>query len=136
MSGEQLESPASDKPHRKPLKRLTNSDRAFALKYAADGLPQTEIAKRLDVNQATISRWLSDCQDTTAEATAYFRGQALPMAQKVVRKGKAADLVKVLQGVSVLEQERSAGLTIQIGIKDSDVSLSLSGPLGESLEKR
>jgi transposase-like protein len=112
-------------PHRKPLKRLTDIDKAFALRYSAEGLTQVEIAQRLGCDQATISRWLSACQDTTAEATAFFRGQALAMAEKVVKKGRPSDHIKALQGVNVLTEERSAGLVIQIGGGSGDVKVAV-----------
>lgn len=83
--------------------RLTDTDRAFALKYATDGLSQVEIAKRLGKNQSSISRWLGECADTTDAAKAYFRGQALGMAVDIRRTGRAADKVKVLEGLEVLK---------------------------------
>lgn len=114
------------KSHTAKQKRLTDTDKAFALRYAKDGLTQVQIAQRLGCDQATISRWLSACDDTTTEAGAYFRGRALPMAEKIVKNGRPSDLIKALQGVGVLQEDRGAGLVIQIGIKDSDVSISLS----------
>lgn len=125
----QQDAPSHSKPHRKPLKRLTDSDRAFALRYRADGLTQTEIAQRLGCDQATISRWLSSCEDTTLAAGAFLRGKALPMAEKVVAKGKPADLIKALQGVNVLQDDRAPAVVVNIGIKDSDVKLALSPPV-------
>ena len=107
-------------------KRLTDTDKAFALRYEADGLTQVEIAKRLGVTQSAISQWLATCRDTTSEAGLYLRGRALPMAEKIVKKGRPSDLIKALQGVGVLHEERQSGLVVQIGIKDSDVSISLS----------
>ncbi len=89
--------------HKKPVKRLTDTDKAFALKYKADGLTQVEIAHKLGCDQATVSRWLAACQDTKLEAAAYFAGQALPMAEKVVKRGRPSDLVKVLEGIEVLK---------------------------------
>jgi len=106
-------------------KRLRDLDKAFALRYHADGLTQVEIAQRLGVTQPAISQWLATCHDTTAEAGLYLRGQALPMAEKVVKNGKPADLIKALQGVSVLTEERSAGLTIQIGGSGNDVKVAV-----------
>jgi transposase-like protein len=125
-----------DRPHKRTLKRLTDADRAFALKYREDGLTQAEIAQRLGCDQATVSRWLSQCLDTTLPAGAYLRGQALPMAEKIVRKGRPSDLIKALQGVGVLEQERTAGLVVQIGCKDSDVSITLSPPSNTGSERK
>jgi IS30 family transposase len=133
MAGEILTATSEPKSHIKPQKRLTDTDKAFALRYQAEGLTQVQIAQRLGCDQATISRWLSTCHDTTVEASAYFRGRALPMAEKIVKRGRPSDLIKALQGVGVLEQEKSAGLVIQIGVKDSDVSIALSPPVTRDL---
>lgn len=125
--------PKSDKPKQH---RLTNVDKAFALRYHADGLTQVEIAKRLGVTQPAISQWLSICQDTTTEAGLYLRGQALPMAEKVVKKGRPSDLIKALQGVNVLTEERSAGLVIQIGGGSGDVKVAvLAGTFATKAEE-
>jgi transposase len=136
--GEQLATreTAAAVAHTKKGKRLTDADKAFALRYHADGLTQVEIAQRLNCDQATISRWLSQCADTTVEASAYFRGRALPMAEKIVKRGRPSDLIKALQGVGVLQEERSAGLVVQIGIKDSDVQISLSPGESSARERR
>jgi predicted XRE-type DNA-binding protein len=113
-------------------KRLTDLDKAFALRYQQEGLTQVVIAQRLGVTQSAISQWLSKCQDTTAEAGLYFRGRALSMAEKVVKKGKPNDLIAALKGVSVLQEERAVGLVVQIGIKDSDVQVTLNPPASKS----
>jgi Homeodomain-like domain-containing protein len=102
----------SDKPKQH---RLTNLDKAFALRYYAEGLTQAVIAQRLGVTQPAISQWLSLCQDTTAEAGLFLRGTALPMAEKIVKKGRPSDLVKVLQGISVLEPDQKSGLVVNVG---------------------
>jgi len=126
---------AKDASHTKTVKRLTDADKAFALRYHAEGLTQVQIAQRLGCDQSNVSRWLSQCQDTTVEASAYFRGRALPMAEKIVKRGRPSDLIKALQGVGVLQEERGSGLVVQIGIKDSDVQISLS-PGETSTSKR
>ena len=119
-----VEPPKSDKPKQH---RLTNLDKAFALRYHAEGLTQAVIAQRLGVTQPAISQWLSTCQDTSAEAGLYLRGQALPVAEKIVKKGRPSDLVKVLQGLSVLDAgEKSGGITINVG-GDAQIAL-LSKP--------
>lgn len=114
------------KSYRPKQQRLTDADKAMALRYEQEGLTQVVIAQRLGVTQPAISQWLAQCRDTTAEATLYFRGRALPMAEKIVKRGRPSDLIKALQGVGVLEAEKSQGLVIQIGVKDSDVSIALS----------
>lgn len=118
------------RPHktpRKPTKRLTDADKAFALRYDKDGLTQVEIAQRLGCDQTTISRWLATCQDTSVEAGAYFRGRALSMAEKIHERGRASDLIKVLEGIDVLKAgEKSGGITINVG-GDAHIAL-LAGP--------
>ena len=106
MAGELLTTPET--PANTPkYKRLTDLDKAFALRYAAEGLTQVQIAQRLGCTQGPISEWLSKCQDTTTEATQFYRGQALATAQKILKKGRPSDLIKVQQGIGVLEQERN-----------------------------
>lgn len=117
-----LVAPKSDKPKQH---RLTDNDKVMAIRYANEGLTQAAIAQRLGVTQPAISQWLSKCQDTTAEASLFFRGRALAMAEKVERKGRPSDLIKALQGVSVLAEERSAGLVIQIGGGNGDVKVAV-----------
>jgi transposase-like protein len=124
--------PKSDKPKQH---RLTDNDKVMAIRYANDGLTQAVIAQRLGVTQPAISQWLSKCQDTTAEAGLFFRGRALAMAEKVERKGRPSDLIKALQGVNVLTEERSAGLVIQIGGGQGDVKVAVMttfAPVNES----
>jgi predicted transcriptional regulator len=102
----ELQTAETPQTHRKPVKRLTDIDRAFALRYQAEGLTQVEIAKRLGCDQGTVSRWLSQCTDTSTEAGTYFRGQALTLAQKIVKDGRPSDHVKVLEGIEVLKQQQ------------------------------
>lgn len=135
--GEQLAtSEAPLKSHKPTQKRLTDADKAMALRYEQEGLTQVLIAQRLGVTQSAISLWLSQCRDTTAEASSYFRGRALPMAEKIVKRGRPSDLIKALQGVGVLEQDRASGLVIQIGVKESDVSITLSPPSIAGAERK
>jgi hypothetical protein len=47
------------------------------------------------------------------------------MARNIVQRGRASDHIKALEGVNVLAQAVSAGLVIQIGVKDSDVTINL-----------
>lgn len=98
------------------------------------GKTQVEIAQTLECDQATVSRWLKTLTDSTDLAGAYLRGKALDMAKNVVRNGQARDHIQALKGVGVLADDAGQhGLTIQIGIKDSDVTFAsqlstVSGP--------
>lgn len=122
--------------HEPKYKRLTHDQQIAILKLSKLGKTQAEIGQVLGCNQSSVGRWLEACEDSTGEASAFFRGQALPMAQKIAKRGRPSDLIKALQGVGVLQEERSSGLIVQIGIKDSDVQISLSPGEGQMLERR
>ena len=121
---------------RKPTKRLTADDIGLLIRLKADNVPQAVIAQRLDCDPAAVTRWLQKLTDTTDIAKSILRGGAASMADNIVKKGRAADHVAALKGLSVLQEERSAGLTIQIGVKDSDVSITLSPPSLEGAERK
>jgi DNA-binding transcriptional regulator YiaG len=106
------ETPPASRPD---YSRLSQSDiaRVFALHKA--GLTQTVIAQQIGCSQRAVSKWLQDCTDTTDISKFYLRGQALSMARNIVKKGRAADHVAVLKGLSVLEDNSSSGLVVQIG---------------------
>jgi IS30 family transposase len=105
-----------DKPANSPkYKRLTNSDRAYILKAATDGLTQVEIAKRIGCSQTTVSEWLNELQDSTDLSKQYLRGQALKMAQDIVKDGRPADKVATLKGLSVLHDEQQSSVTVIVG---------------------
>lgn len=128
-----LTKPASQ---RRPTRRLTAEDIGSMLRYRADGLSQAAIAQRLGCDQAAVNRWLMKLTDTTDTAKSYLRGSALRMAENIVKKGLPRDHIAALKGLSVLEEERTAGLVIQIGIKDSDVAITLSPSEGGTIERR
>jgi len=85
------------------------------LKYHGEGLPQTEIAKRLGCTQPVISAWLSDLTDSTDLSKLYLRGQSLKMARNIVKNGRAADHVAALKGLSVLHDEHQSSVTVIVG---------------------
>lgn len=106
-------------------RRITQAQRQVMRDLYKLNTPQTEIARVLGVSQGTVSKWLSELVDTTADATEYLRSQALYMAEKVVKKGRPSDHIKALQGVNVLTEERSSGLVIQIGGGSGDVKVAV-----------
>lgn len=109
---------------RQKQRRMTDRDRAFALRCARDGMRQVDIAQRLGMSQAAISLWLSQCEDTRAEATQYLDGSALTIAQKAVKKGTATDLIKLLQGRGVVgDGESGPKIVIQIGCQVTDIAV-------------
>lgn len=102
--------------HTPKYSRLTRSDIGTLLKLKRDGLTQVEIAKRLGCHQSTISKWWDEFEDTRDLAKGYLAGASLRMAQNIVKKGRAADHVKALEGLEVLSnQDVKGGLTIVIG---------------------
>ena len=101
--------------YRKPVKRLTQADVGLLLKYHAEGLPQTEIAKRLNCTQPVVSRWLDDLTDSTDLSKVFLRGQSLKMARNIVKNGRAADHVAALKGLSVLHDEHQSSVTVIVG---------------------
>jgi hypothetical protein len=103
------------KSHRKTTRHLTSEEVGLLLKLHQDGLTQTEIAQRLDRDQAAISRWLQKLTDTTDVAKSYLRGSALRMAKNVVRNGQARDHIQALKGLRVLEPDNS-DIKIAIGV--------------------
>jgi DNA-binding MarR family transcriptional regulator len=105
----------AEKSHRKPTKHLTSEEIGLLLKLRQDGLTQTEIAQRLDRDQAAISRWLTKLTDTTDVAKSYLRGSALRMAKNVVRTGQARDHIQALKGLRVLEED-GRDIKIAIGV--------------------
>jgi Homeodomain-like domain len=118
-----METPKSHTPKQH---RLTDTDKALALRYAKEGLTQTVIAQRLGVTQSAISLWLSKCHDTRAEAGQYLDGQSLHLAQRAVKKGTATDLIKLLQGRNVLgEGDSGPKVLIQIGGVSQDVTVGV-----------
>jgi hypothetical protein len=117
---------------RKPGQRgkdLTGFEVADILRWHAQGLTQQQIAAKFEPPkaQSTISETIQRFgSDRTEEAKAILRGGAPDMALNVVRNGKPKDQVAALKGLSVLTEDRSAGLVIQIGVKDSDVTVNLT----------
>lgn len=101
--------------HRKPTKRLTQTELGILFAMAKDGKSQTEIAQLLGVTQGAVSRWLQNTTDTTGIAKSYLRGSALRMAQNIVHRGAPKDHLVALKGLNVLEETQTQGITVVIG---------------------
>jgi len=125
-----VERQKSDTPvHTPRYKRLTDDQRVAILKLAKLGKLQTEIAQAVGCDQGSVSRWLSQCADTTEHASTYLRGSALRMAQNIVNRGLARDHIQALNGLGVLNQPVTGGVQVTIN------GLSLSGlGRGETVE--
>ena len=144
MAGELLQPTPSEiagpprKADNRGKKHLTDAQKSRILRLAREGLTQVVIAQQIGCSQSAVSLWLDQCSDSTDDAKSYLRGQALRMAQSIVKKGQPSVHAVALKGLSVLEEERSSGLVIQIGVKDSDVSITLAPALSpsETIEAR
>lgn len=101
--------------HQPAYKRLTDDQRMAILRLHKLDKTQTEIAVALGIDQSTVCRWLNQCQDTTLDASAFLRGQALRMARNIVKKGRAADHIKTLEGINVLQAQENTGVTVIVG---------------------
>lgn len=91
---------------------------------------QTQIAQAIGCDQATVSRYLKALTPTGNYAGAFLRSKLAELAEKFVEsKAKGSDILDVLgrfEAIPAAKDAGRAGLVIQIGIKDSDVSIPLS----------
>lgn len=93
--------------------RLTHFETLALLDlYHREKLTQVQIAKRLNVNQSTVSRTLAKYADTTALAKQRLRARSEEIVEKIIDNGEAKDLIKLLKGIKtddgtrVLEADR------------------------------
>jgi hypothetical protein len=100
--------------HTPKYQRLTDDARIAILKLHKLGKTQVEIAQALNCDQSSVSRWLSMCQDSTAEANTYLRGSALRMARNIVQRGLARDHIAALNGLEVLANTEGRTLNVII----------------------
>jgi|SRR6185295_3216887 len=98
--------------------KLRSVDIGILARLHADGMSQTEIAQRVGCTQGTVSRWIDKLTDTRDAAKSYLHGAALDMAEKVHKKGRPSDHVKVLEGIQVLDQPTAPPLVplFQVGL--------------------
>jgi hypothetical protein len=102
--------------HTPKYKRLTQAQLVVLFDLHKLNKTQVEIAQALGCDQASVCRALQQFTDTSASAIAFLRAAALPMAQNIVKKGRAADHIKALEGIEVLSnQDVKGGLTIVVG---------------------
>lgn len=133
--GEQLapSKPAAESPS---YTRLTRADHRTIMHLHDEGLTLSAIAKRLSRSVSTIHEVVDIYAPTDDLAKRKLRASSLRMANNVIENGKPSDHVAALKGLSVLEEDRSSGLVIQIGVKDSDVSITLSPPSNTGSERK
>jgi predicted transcriptional regulator len=102
--------------HTSKYARLSQDEIAILHTMLKAGKTQVEIAQTLGCTQGAVSRWAASFTDTADLAKSYLRGKALSMAQNIVKKGRAADHIKALEGIEVLSnQDVKGGLTIVVG---------------------
>jgi predicted transcriptional regulator len=121
--------------HTPKYRRLNDADRVYMLKLAEQGLTQVQIAERLNCDQSAVSRWLAACQDSTKEAISYLQGQSLYMARKIRNEGKPSDLVAVLKGTKVLEEQQVREISVTInGVMLAGMSMTQLSPRSDVVE--
>lgn len=117
--------------------RLSRAEESLVLQLAADGKTQTFIAQQLRCSQSTVSRVIHDFSDTTGLAKKKAHNLALKAVEKLessmdaaVTKGTSGPMDSILKIAGMMGDE-SAGprVIVQIGVKDSDVSIGLSSDL-------
>jgi hypothetical protein len=87
--------------------RLTVDDQLLILALASRGKSQTEIAGILGCHPSSVSRVITKgTRDTTEQAKAYLKANALPMAESVVTKGNPDLHVKVLGKIDVVREDK------------------------------
>ena len=72
------------------MRKLTNADLLTVVTLAAKETPQREIARRVGVSQAQISRILSGYEDTRALATATLHAKAAEVADAAITAASVA----------------------------------------------
>ena len=100
---------------------------------------QTEIAQAIGCDQGTVSRYLQSLKPTGDYAGAYLRANQGLLAEKFVEKAKGSDILDLLGRFEAIPASKDAGkggLVIQIGVKDSDVAITLSPPLNAGAERK
>lgn len=98
---------------------------------------QTQIAQAIGCDQATVSRYLKALTPTGSYAGAFLRSKQAELAEKFVEsKAKGRDILDLLERFEAIPASKDngrGGLVIQIGVKDSDVSIALSPPVTREL---
>lgn len=124
-------------PDAKPIPdytHLTRSEEALILKLAKDGLTQTAIAQRLECSQPTVSRVINEFSDTSDLGKQKAHNLALKAVLKLeqsmdaaAEKGTSGPMDSILKIAGVLgDESQGPRVIVQIGVKDSDVSVNLS----------
>lgn len=98
----------------KGRRRLIPTEVRLILELKANGLSQRQIAARLNVNQATVSRWLAAFDDNRALAKARLRGAALELADRIIDRANAEEAIKVLEGLDVLQKSKGDGGAVKV----------------------
>lgn len=127
----QLPQPASNRIP--DFSKLSYAEVALALKLDADGKTQTFIAQQLGCHQATVSRVLSEFRESSDLAKKRAHALALPAVESLERAWKSAEKTgksgpqeAILKIAGVLgDESQGPRVLVQIGVKDSDVSINL-----------
>ena len=116
--------------------KLTFSDSALILKLSREGLTQTAIAQRFDIDQSRVSQILDTFADTRELATAHVHSKSYHLANaavtgaiKAAARGNPEATLEMLDSLGVLERrdkgQQGAGVTIMIGAVGAPVLSTL-----------
>ena len=115
--------------------RLSRQDEALILKLSDDGKTQTDIAQLIGCSQSTVSVVLNEFLDTRSLASKKANNLSLRAVLKLeesmnpaAESGKSGPMEAILKMAKLLGSEDGAGpkVIVQIGVKDSDVTINLS----------
>lgn len=127
----QLPEPASNRIA--DFSKLSYAEVALILKLADDGKPQTFIAQQIGCSQPTVSRVMSQFSESSYLAKKRAHSLALPAVESLERAWKAAEKTgksgpqeAILKIAGMLgEETQGPRVIVQIGVKDSDVQITL-----------
>jgi transcriptional regulator with XRE-family HTH domain len=108
-------------PPREPGEKLRPSDEVMILRLNDEGLSQEKIAEQVGCHQSTVSRTLSEYDDSRPAARKYLEARALDMTRRFVQDADPATILKMLAKLDVVREEAaSAQLGVQIVLGGSD----------------
>lgn len=101
---------------------LTNAELRLMLQMRDEGMTQTEIAKRLNCSQCTISRLLAEWMDTTYTAKAVLKRDMTKLAERLVNTASNEEILEIFDREDVSTKKRkdaevAPGVNVCIGIK-------------------
>jgi hypothetical protein len=109
----------------KAYTRMSATDKALVVQLAATGdKSQAQIATFMGCAPSTVSRILAECKDMAPAAKAFIQGQAMAMAENVVKNGSPDLHAKVLERFGAIPPEEKSGegpFVIVLGSTDKPI---------------